>query len=252
MNADFVEFRRGVVAPMECIKEGWALIKEEYWLFFGITIVGCLLAGIMSIISVIFLMGPMMVGIFLCLQQRQRNQPVEFGLLFKGFDQFVAGLIATVLKMIPIFIMLIPYYIFLFGMMAFTMPRDHDPSPDEARAFMMSFFGVEIVFGLGIMIVSILIEIFFMLAYPLIADKKMSGLEAVKLSFRAGKANFGGILGLLLLNGLFGIVGVLCCIIGVYFYLPVAFAAQAVAYRRIFPDTGTTFPSPPPPPGDWT
>jgi len=248
MDADFVEFRRGVVAPMECIREGWALIKEDYWLFFGITIVGLLVGGIIPII----LLGPMMVGIFLCLQQRQRNQPVEFGMLFKGFDQFVPGLIATVLKMIPIFIMLIPYYIFLFSMMAFTMPKGHDPSPDEARAFMISFFGIEMVFVLGVMTVSLLIEIFFMLAYPLIADKKMSGLEAVKLSFRAGKANFGGILGLLLLNALFGIVGVLCCIIGVYFYLPVSIAAQAVAYRRIFPDVAPTYPAPPPPPGDWT
>ena len=247
MDADFVEFRRGVVAPMECIKEGWALIKEQYWLFFGISIVGLLIGGVIPII----LMGPMMVGIFLCLQQRQRNQPVEFGLLFKGFDQFVPGLIATVIKMIPILILLIPYYIVLFGMMAVTMPRGHDPSPDEARAFVMSFFGFEIVFALGIMIVSIVVEIFFMLAYPLIADKKMSGLEAVKLSFRAAKANFGGILGLLLLNALFGFIGILCCIIGVYFYLPVSFAAQAVAYRRIFPETGTKFPTPPPPPGDW-
>ena len=38
MQADFVEFRRGVVAPLECIKEGWALIKEQYWLFFGINL----------------------------------------------------------------------------------------------------------------------------------------------------------------------------------------------------------------------
>ncbi len=247
MDADFVEFRRGVVAPMECIREGWALIKEDYWLFFGITIVGLLLGGVIPII----LMGPMMVGVFLCFQEKQRHRPVEFGLLFKGFDHFVAGLIATVIKMIPIFILLIPYYIFLFGMMAVSMPR-HETSPDEARAFVMSMFAFEIIFFLAVMLVSILIEIFFMLAYPLIADKKMSGLEAVKLSFRAGKANFGGILGLLLLNALFGIVGVLCCIIGVYFYLPVAYAAQAVAYRRIFPDTGTNYPTPPPPPGDWT
>ena len=248
MDADFVEFRRGVIQPLECIKEGWALIKEDYWLFFIIIGAGLLIGGVIPII----LLGPMMVGIFLCLQQRQRNQPVEFGMLFKGFDQFVPGLIATVLKMIPIFIMLIPYYIFLFSMMAFTMPKGHDPSPDEARAFMISFFGIEMVFVLGVMTVSLLIEIFFMLAYPLIADKKMSGLEAVKLSFRAGKANFGGILGLLLLNALFGIVGVLCCIIGVYFYLPVSIAAQAVAYRRIFPDVAPTYPTPPPPPGDWT
>jgi len=154
MDADFVEFRRGVIAPMECIKEGWALIKDDYWLFFGIAIVGFLLGSVLPII----LMGPMMVGVFLCFQARQRNQPVEFGMLFKGFDHFVAGLIATVLKMIPIFILMIPYYIFLIGVMAFSMPRGSHPSNQEQQQFMMSFFGFEIVFFLTIMVVSIAIE----------------------------------------------------------------------------------------------
>src|SRR5213078_3374379 len=94
MNPESVEFRRGVVAPFECIKEGWALIKDEYWLFFGISIVGFLIGSVFPIV----LMGPMMVGIFISLRQRQRNQTVEFGTLFKGFDQFVNGLIVTVLK----------------------------------------------------------------------------------------------------------------------------------------------------------
>src|SRR5205085_5294781 len=99
MNADLSEFRRGVVAPVECIKEGWALIKDQYWLFLGISLVGILIGGVVPIV----LLGPMLVGIFLCLFQRLRNQRVEFGLLFKGFDQFVPGLLVTVLKMIPIF-----------------------------------------------------------------------------------------------------------------------------------------------------
>jgi hypothetical protein len=249
MNADFVEFRRGVISPLECIKEGWALIKDQYWLFFGIAIVSLLIGSAFAIV----LMGPMMVGLFICLQQRQRNQPVEFGLLFKGFDLFLPGLIVTVLKFIPMFVIIVPYYIFLAVMMV-SMQGRHMSSPDDANGVVMSMFAGEIVFFLAIMAVSLVTEIFFLLAYPLIADKRMSGLDAVKLSFRAARANLGGIIGLLLLNGLFGFIGVLCCIVGVYFYLPVAFASHAVAYRRIFPDTGTHLPSPPPPPpppGNW-
>jgi uncharacterized membrane protein len=80
----------------------------------------------------------------------------------------------------------------------------------------------------------------------------MSGLDAVKLSFKAGRANMGGILGLLLLNALFVFLGILACIIGAYFYLPIAIASQAVAYRRVFPDMGQLgqYP-PPPPPQSW-
>ena len=247
MKADPSEFRRGVIAPVECIKEGWALIKDQYWLFLGISLVGLLIGGAVPIV----LLGPMMIGIFLCLLQRQRGEPVEFGTLFKGFEQFVQGLVVAALKTIPIIIIIVPYYIFLVAMMASSMPRGRHPSPEDSQAFMWSFFGIEIVFAVVIMVVSIVIEIFFIFAFPLIADRKLSGLDAVKLSVRAGKANAGGIIGLILLNGLLGFVGLLCCIIGVYFYVPIAFASQVVAYRRVFPDLGQTFPSPPPPPGNW-
>lgn len=246
MTPNPTEFNRGAISPMECIKEGWALIKDEYWLFFGLTIVGLLIGGLVPVV----LLGPMMVGIFLCIQQRQRNQPVEFGLLFKGFDQFVPSLIVAVLKMIPIFIILIPYYIFIFAMMA-AMPRGR-PSPEESQTFLFTYLGFELLFVIVLVTVSIFVEMFFMFAFPLVADRKMSGLDAVKLSFRAGRANMGGVLGLMLLNALFSILGVLCCIIGVYFYLPVAIASQAVAYRRVFPDIGQfgQYP-PPPPPQSW-
>lgn len=248
MNPELSEFRRGVIAPVECIKEGWALIKDQYWLFFGISLVGILIGGIVPIV----LLGPMMVGIFLCLLKRQRGELVEFGTLFKGFDQFIPGLVVTLLKMIPIFIVLIPYYIIVVGTIITTMPRGGNVGPEESRQFVFSILGFELVFFVIIMAVSILTEIFFMFAYPLVADRKLSALDAVKLSFRAGKANLGGVLGLMLLNTLFGIIGVLCCIVGVYFYLPVAFASQVVAYRRVFADIGVPrFPSPPPPPGSW-
>jgi len=247
MTPNPTEFNRGVISPTECIKEGWALIKDEYWLFFGIALVGLLIGGLVPVV----LLGPMMVGVFLCLQQRQRNQPVEFGLLFKGFDLFVPGLIVAVLKMIPIFILLIPYYIFVFSMMA-AMPRGPRPSTEESQQFVFAFLGAELLFLLVIMVVSILVEIFFMFAFPLVADRKMPGLDAVKLSFRAGRANIGGVLGLMLLNGLFTFLGLLACGVGVYFYLPVAIASQAVAYRRVFPDIGQfgQYP-PPPPPQSW-
>ena len=247
MTPDQNDFRVGVIKPVECIKEGWALIKDQYWLFLGLTIVAMLLGGAVPIV----LLGPMMVGLFLCLLEKMGNRPFEFGLLFKGFDYFVPGLVVTAIKVIPVLIIILPFYFIMFATMMTTMPRDH-ATPEEMSRFMFSFFGVEMIFVLVVMLVSVCVEIFFMFAYPLIADRKMSGLDAVKLSFKAGKANFGGILGLLLLNALLGILGVFLCIVGVYLYLPIAFAAQAVAYRRVFPEISQNFASPPPPPASWT
>jgi uncharacterized membrane protein len=84
-----------------------------------------------------------------------------------------------------------------------------------------------------------------------VADRNLSALDAMKLSFRAGKANLGGVLGLLVLNALVGMLGFFLCFVGGYLYLPIAFASQAVAYRRVFPEVAQTFPSPPPPPASW-
>jgi uncharacterized membrane protein len=107
------------------------------------------------------------------------------------------------------------------------------------------------VFILVMIAVGIAVNIFFMFAFPLIADRGLSGLEAVKLSIKAGKANFGGILGLLLLNAGIGLLGVLACYVGVFFIMPISLASYAVAYRRVFPSISQNFVSPPPPPGNW-
>lgn len=246
MTPEQSDFRVGVIQPVECIKEGWALIKDQYWLFFGLTMVALLLGGAVPIV----LMGPMMVGLFLCLFEKQGRRPFEFGLLFKGFDQFVPGLIVTAIKVVPILIILLPFYFIMFATMITTMPRGQ-ATPDEMSRFLISFYSIEMIFILVVMVVSIGVEIFFMFAYPLVADRKMSGLDAVKLSIKAGKANFGGMLGLLVLNALMGFAGLLLCFVGAYLFLPIAFASHVVAYRRVFPETTQTFDSPPPPPASW-
>ena len=78
------------------------------------------------------------------------------------------------------------------------------------------------------------------------------GWEAIKTSYRAVLKNLGGIVGLILLNVGLGIVGFLCCFVGVYFVLPVTYAAYAAAYRQVFPESPMSFASsPPPPPASW-
>src|SRR5467141_1591263 len=119
MIPDNIQFRTGVVKPVECFKEAWALIKDQYWLFLGIIFVGVFIAGAIPIV----LLGPMMVGIYLCLFRRMRGEPVEFGNLFKGFDYFAQSLIAALIQMIPVVIVMVPAYIIMFALMITSMPR---------------------------------------------------------------------------------------------------------------------------------
>src|SRR5258706_5985952 len=197
MTPDNIQFRTGVIKPVECVKEGWALIKDQYWLFLGIVVVGIFVGGAVPLV----LIGPMMVGIYMCYFRRMRGEPVDFGLLFKGFDYFAQSLIAALIQMIPMVVVMVPAYIIMFALMMTSMPRGGGSmDPDASSRFLYTFFGFELVFLVVMIAVGITVGVFFMFAFPLIADRGLSGLDATKLSIKAGKANFGGILSLLLLN----------------------------------------------------
>src|SRR6185503_6480022 len=106
-----IEFKRNAVEPVECIKAGWELIRSQYWLFVGMAVVGIIIG---SVVPMGILMGPMMCGIYLALFKVRRNEPIEFGLLFKGFDYFGDSVIATLLHMVPIMIIIIPAYMIFY------------------------------------------------------------------------------------------------------------------------------------------
>ena len=247
MTPDNIQFRTGVIKPVECVKEGWALIKDQYWLFLGIIFVGVFVGGAVPIV----LIGPMMVGIYICVFRKMRGEPVEFGTLFKGFDYFAQSLIAALLQMIPMVVVMVPAYIIMFVLMMTSMPRGGRMDPDESSRFVFTFLGFELVFVVVIMTVAIIVTIFFLFAFPLIADRNLSGVEAVKLSIKAARANFGGVLGLILVNVGLGILGVLCCYVGAFFVAPISLTSYAVAYRRVFPEGFQNLASPPPPPASW-
>src|SRR5258705_13684635 len=149
-----IEFKRNAVQPVECIKAGWELIKSQYWLFVGMTVVGIIIG---SVVPLGILMGPMMCDIYLALFQTRRRQPIEFGLLFKGFEYFGDAVIATLLHMIPIVIVIAPAYILyivgMFGMMAAS--QNGEPNPGA----MLGFFGIFGLVWLVIMLLMIVLSV---------------------------------------------------------------------------------------------
>ena len=235
-------FNSGAIAPFECLKLGWAAIKDRYWLFLGVTLVATLLGGAVPIV----LIGPMMCGLYMCLLARMRGEEIEFGMLFKGFDYFVQGLVAAAIQTGPVLVLVIAGDVIFLAFTFAVVPRGHQEPPPP-----IFWLGLT-VFVIFAVVVSMAIHAMFVFAYPLIVDRKLSGLDAIKTSFRAAMKNLGGILGLILINVGLGIVGVLLCFVGVYFVLPLSFAAYAAAYRQVFPDRPLNFSSsPPPPPASW-
>jgi uncharacterized membrane protein len=234
------EFRTGVIKPIECMKEGWELIKDQYWLFFGITIVGMLIAGV---VPFGIILGAMYCGIYYCILAKMDGRPFEFGDLFKGFQHFLPSLIATLIFIIPVFIFTIVMWGSMMAVMVGMTDRRGQINPEAIFAL----YGTMFVEGIIFAIVISCIHAFIIFTYPLIVDRNLSGGEAFKLSAKAAWANIGGVVGLILTEFVMGFIGYLACAIGVYFTLPIMFAGVAVAYRKVFPKPQMFNQAPPPP-----
>jgi uncharacterized membrane protein len=240
------DFNHDVIRPVECLSEGKALLGDKYWMMVGICFVGYLLSGMAPFY---LLYGPMMCGISYCFLALKRGAPFEFSDLFKGFNFFGPAFLAGLIQMLPVFVVSILAYIPLMIMMFSVQPGTRG---DDSPAFAMLYGGFWIVWVI-VILVSSLAHLLFAFSFPLVIERKLSGGEAVKLSFAAFKANMAGAIGLFFLCGLVNMGGALLCGIGVYLTIPITHAAWTIAYRRIFPEFDAPSRLPPDPPKwrDW-
>ena len=241
-----IPYKRKAVDPIECIKRGWELIKPQYWLFVGMAFIGFIIGQVVPLI----LMGPMLCGFYVCLFAMRRREPLEFATLFKGFDFFGPSLVAMLLHMIPIFVIVIPtYLLFYISIFVAAAAQGQSNSPAGVLGVFFTFFLVVTVVSVLIVIISV----GFIFAFPLIVDRRLNGLDAVKLSFKGGMANFWRLLAMTLLTGIMTMVGFAFCIVGMYLVLPITYAAVAVAYEQVFglKDPREFAPNLPPPPPNF-
>jgi uncharacterized membrane protein len=237
-------FRRNAVEPIECIHRAWVLVKDQYWLFVGMTAIAVLIG---SAVPLGILMGPMMCGLYLTFFKKRRREPIELGTMFKGFDYFGPSVVATLLHVIPILAIVIPAYIVFYVVFILSMAvQGNEPNPGA----MLGLLGMFTMFWIVMFFVVIIISIGFTFVYPLLVDRKMAALEAIKLSFKAAMANFWRLMLLMILTGLLSVAGVVLCYVGVFLAFPVTYGALAMAYEQVFglAEPGDIAPNVPPPP----
>jgi len=221
-----ITIRKVSIRPIELLREAFGLLGDQYWLFVGITFVGILIG---SAVPMGILLGPMMCGIYLCYIQRKDNKLVEFGLLFKGFDFFVDSLIATLIMVAVMLAVIIPAYIIfgvaMIGLMAGTQG---EPPPTAA-------FGLFAVLYAVVILAIILISLPFLFVYPLIVDRELKAVAAVKASCRGVLANVFGVLGMALLYSFISFVASCFCYVPAILFLPLSLGGIFLAYRDVFP-----------------
>jgi hypothetical protein len=213
------------IQPIQLLKRGYALIKSDYWLFLGITVVGILLG---SLVPLYILLGPMMVGIFICYKKRENQERVEFADLFQGFEQFADALIASLILVAVSFLVILPISI-LFAV-AIIVAGAQSPNEFPVAAFL--------IFYPLIMLLSFAVSLPFLFTFQLIADRRMTAINAVKASFRGVMRNLGGVILFLIVMGIVSGFLALMCYIPVFLFMPISFGAMFLLYRDIFGSPG--------------
>jgi hypothetical protein len=233
------EFNIGTIKGVECAQEGWALIKDDYWLMFGISIVGALIGGF----SFYVLIGAMICGIFYCYLKKIDGRAVAFDDLWIGFKFFGPSLLLTLAVVVPMvaFIMLMFITLYLPLITAAVMGNK------GGGGVILGTFVIGFVIDIVLALAMICVHSLLIFAFPLLVDKGISSWDAMKLSARAVRKNLGGVAGLILVNFGLALLGELACGIGLYLVIPIITATNVVAYRKIFPSTGGCNFGPPPP-----
>jgi uncharacterized membrane protein len=230
-----VQFRKNAISPFDCLREGWLLVRGRLGFFVLLVAVG-LLVGSLAPLGI--LLGPMACGIYIALFAAMRGEEAGLGVLVRGFDYFLPSLVATLIQIVPIMGMAIPVNL-LLALLFVKRVLEAMGQPFDVIAAMLDPQTITLVVAVSTVVLfvfSVLFGTFFMFSYPLIVERRMSGWAAVKASAAASRESLAGAAGLMALTTALSVAGFLLCYVGGLVATPVALAAWAVAYRRVFPE----------------
>lgn len=239
-----VEFTRGQIRPIECVKEAWERIKGDYWMLFAISFVGAMIGGI----SMYVLIGAMVCGIFYSyLKVLDGEGKPTIDDLWVGFKFFWPSLLVTALIVVPIVIYMFALFFTMYLPIIIKAAGGPRVSDEELLTSVLVVLAIDIVIAL----VMVTIHSLLIFSFPLIVDRGLSSWEAIKLSARAAMKNVGGIGGLIVVNFGLAMAGYLAFCIGLYLAIPLITATNVVAYRRVFPKLTKDPNLYPPPPTEY-
>lgn len=244
-----IQFLRGAIDAGDCIGNGWELVKRNPGLYIGAGLVTLIMISCIPFVNFV-LIGPAMGGFAYIVLRDMRGEPVDFGMLFKGFEKFLPLMLLGLIQAIPGII---------FQIIQWTI--DLSKIALGSRGSGSTFYqadGIEPLqtgLALGVIVVFLVYFVFqliwnaaLLFAIPLIIEHDLGVIESIKLSLSAVFGNIGGLIVLSILGGLVGLLGILAFCLGIVVAMPVVWAANVFAYRQVFPLIERNFNIEPPPP----
>jgi hypothetical protein len=217
------EFETGVIRPVECYREGWNAIKDQYWILFAVTIVGMILGGI----TLYILLGAVVCGIFKCFFNVFDGEKAELETVFKSFKYFKPSLPVVVLIVVPMLLV----FGSIYAPVLYATFMGARMTEEELFSLLTGTLIIEFI----VATVMVCLHTLLMFAFPLIVDRNMSGWQAIKTSARAVWKNMSGVAGLWAVGFVISLLGLLVFCFGTYLTMPIIIAGNIAAYRKVFP-----------------
>ena len=222
-----------------CLSQAWELFKNDAGLIVGASLlVGLALIGsgiipYLGILLSLVFRGPLLGGLWLFYIKKIRRQEAGIGDAFAGFGPKFGQLFLT--QLIPFLIAIGMVIIFL--VLALLMGTFVGRGGARTGSWALSAFGIPmIILGLVFFAVMIYISVSWWFALPLVADKGLKFWPALQLSRRIVSKHWWMTFLLFFVCGFVSMVGVFACCVGILVTGPVAFAALAYHYEKVFGD----------------
>ncbi len=212
------------------VSEGIEIIKKDIGLFIGYAVVYFLIIVVANFIPFIgsiattLIGAPLAAGFFIGAHKAHRNEGIEFGDFFKGFDYFAQLLVQSIIVGLVMLVLMIPLFV-MFGTAIFAVQSG--TIPDITLGF-AGILGV-IVLVIG----AIFISISYIFAPHLIVFGNMQAWDAMETSRKIAMKNFFPIFALTLILGLINLVGALPCGLGLLFTVPASAAIIYAAFKDV-------------------
>jgi uncharacterized membrane protein len=219
------------VEPFECIRAAWSLIVDGGRLGQAVGMIALLFVAMLIPYGSVVLLGPALCGIYYVMFKWIREEQAGTRDMFKGFEWMWESFAATLLIFFISACVTFPLIGLMigFGWALFAPSLATGVPPDTGAILFVVGGGYSMI-----IFASMVVRILLTFTYPLIVDRGLQPLDAIKWSFRGARKHIPGLFALALLNGLIGTVGFMMCFIPGLLYMPIAIASMAFAHVKIY------------------
>ncbi len=232
-----IKYLNGAIDAGGCISSAWNLVTRNFWLYIGLGLLTMLFLGCIPFAG-FFLFGPLMGGFYYLVLRDMRDEPVDFGMLFKGFEKFLPLMIVGLIQSAPSIVVTILQYTVDIARIAGTgsLPgTDGNFYQSGTDALFAGFSAAFIIVVVILSLFGVVWSVALSFAVPLVMEQDAPVADALTTSAKAALNNAGGLIGLIVLEILVGLLGLLALCLGLFVALPVVYAANVFAYRQVFP-----------------